>query len=448
MIGRFMNFVLLFINRVLGYFRPMHFNKTTKDIALRKRMKSGFVTVLLTLLCLSLFGSDAHAKNPIMAKKSNKITPIKGQAPKQPTINQPLASLQLETLAKQVLLIDYATGVILLEKNADEPMFPSSMTKIMTAYLIFESLKQGQIQMDTAFPVSEKAWRMGGSKMFVPLNAMVRVDDLLKGIIIQSGNDACIVIAEGLGGSEENFAAAMTEKAREMGAHLTTFRNSSGWPDPDHQTTARDLAIISHRLLTDFPEFYSMFGEKEYVFNNIRQWNRNPLLYKNLGCDGIKTGHTDAGGYGIVASVLQGNRRLILVANGMPTEQARSNEVLKLLTWGLQTFDNYTLFRPGDVVDAIPVWLGTENSVEATVSQDVIMTLPRTSRKGLKVDIEYNSPASAPITKGSTLGKVIITLPSQELPIEFPLVAASSIERAGFLKKIKDSFSYLIWGKA
>lgn len=416
----------------------------TINVMLKKTVIYSFCFALIIVLSqTSVLGAGQ-----VMAPSTNKLIPLKGQAQKTHAVNQPLSSLKIETIAKQVLLIDFTTGVILLEKNADELMHPSSMTKIMTAYLIFDKLKQGHIQMNTAFPVSERAWRMGGSKMFVPLNAMVSIADLLKGIIIQSGNDACIVAAEGLGGSEENFAHEMTQAAREMGALQTTFRNASGWPDPDHLTSARDLAIISHRLITDFPEFYSMFGEKEYVYNNIRQWNRNPLLYKNIGCDGIKTGHTDAGGYGIVASVVHGNRRLILVANGMASEQDRANEVMKLMSWGIQTFDNYALFKPGDAVDMIPVWLGTESHVQATVPQEIVMTLPRQSRKGLKVDIQYETPIAAPITKNTPIGKVIITLPSQELPIEFPLVAAHSVDRAGFFKRIKDSFSYLLWGKA
>jgi D-alanyl-D-alanine carboxypeptidase (penicillin-binding protein 5/6) len=414
-------------------------------LLLSHRLERRLFSSLLAILLLLPFTPTAHA-----ALANSKASPmaVAAQSQKPPPPFQPASSVKIETLAKQALLIDFKTGVILLEKNADELMHPSSMTKVMTAYLIFDQLKQGNIQMSTTFPVSERAWRMGGSKMFVPLNAMITVEDLLKGIIIQSGNDACIVMAEGLAGSEEVFAQEMTKKAREMGAQQTTFRNASGWPDPAHLTSARDLAIIAHRILTDHPEFYSMFGVKDYVFNNIRQWNRNPLLYKNIGCDGIKTGYTDSGGYGIIASVLQGDRRLILVANGMPTEQARANEVLKLMTWAMQTFDNYPIFKPGDEIDLIPVWLGTENFVPATVGDEIVMTLPRFSRKGLKVDIEYDSPIAAPITKGTVIGKVIITLPSQELPIEFPLVAGMSVGKAGFFKRIRDSFSYLIWGKA
>ncbi|MGV8948781.1 MAG: D-alanyl-D-alanine carboxypeptidase family protein [Candidatus Paracaedibacter sp.] len=389
--------------------------------------------------------------NPGEAAKAKQAPPVKKvqklDQPPPPELSSDPSKLSLGTAAKQALMIDYTTGVVLLEKNADELMFPSSMTKIMTAYLVFQKLKEGHIQMDTAFPVSERAWRMSGSKMFVPLNAMVKVEDLLKGIIIQSGNDACIVMAEGLSGSEEIFAQKMTHVAHEMGAVQTSFKNASGWPDPEHHTTARDLAIIAHRLITDYPEFYSLFGVKEYVYSNIRQWNRNPLLYKNIGCDGIKTGFTESGGYGIVASVVQGQRRLLLVVNGLSSEQERASEVLKLMTWGMQTFNNYSLFKPGELVDTIPISLGKENSVSATVAEEVIITLPTLSRKGLKVEVHYDSPVAAPIEKNAVLGKMSIYLPSQEQPIEVPLIASASVDRAGFFKKIKDSMSYLIWGK-
>lgn len=398
-----------------------------------------------------IFGVLLLSASPGMAAKAKQISPVK-QVQKVETLpsvdpSSDSSSLPLGTIAKQALMIDYVTGVVLLEKNADELMFPSSMTKIMTAYLIFQKLKEGRIQMDTVFPVSERAWRMGGSKMFVPLNAMVRVEDLLKGIIIQSGNDACIVMAEGLSGSEEIFAQEMTQVAQKMGALQTSFKNASGWPDPAHQTTARDLAIIAQRVISDHPEFYDLFGVKEFVYGNIRQWNRNPLLYKNIGCDGIKTGYTESGGYGIVASIVQGGRRLILVLNGLPSEQARASEVLKLMTWGMQAFNNYSLFKPGEVVDIIPVSLGKENFVPATVPEEVVITLSKLSRKGLRVDVQYDTPVAAPVEKNKLLGKMIIYLPSQAQPIEAPLVAAESVDRAGFFKKIKDSMSYLIWGR-
>lgn len=404
---------------------------------------------------LLILGGLLLSMGPTLAAKAKQASPAKQverqvqkpELPPQPVSPSDPTKLALETMAKQALMVDYTTGVVLLEKNADELMFPSSMTKIMTAYLIFQKLKEGHIQMDTAFPVSERAWRMGGSKMFVPLNAMVRVEDLLKGIIIQSGNDACIVMAEGMGGSEENFAHEMTQVAHQMGALQTSFKNASGWPDPAHQTTARDLAIIAHRVITDHPEFYSLFGMKEFVYNNIRQWNRNPLLYKNIGCDGIKTGYTESGGYGIVASMVQGGRRLLLVLNGLPSEQARANEVLKLMTWGMQTFNNYSLFKPGETVDMIPVSLGRENFVSATVPEEVAITVPVFSRKQLRVEVQYNTPIAAPIEKNAALGKLVVYVPSQAQPIEVPLVAAASVNKAGFFKNIRDSISYLIWGK-
>lgn len=398
----------------------------------------------LMRLSVALLGVFSLSFTPCWGKAIPPKVPV--TAP-QPTPSTPSPKPTIETLAKQVLLIDYTTGVVLLEKNADELMHPSSMTKIMTAYLVFDKLKAGHVQMDTTFPVSERAWRMGGSKMFVPLNGLVTVEDLLKGIIIQSGNDACIVMAEGIGGSEENFADEMTQKAHALGAANTTFKNSSGWPDPAHLTTARDLAIIAHHLIANHPEFYGMFGEKEFVYNNIRQWNRNSLLYKNVGCDGIKTGHTDSGGYGVVSSLAQGARRLILVVNGLPSEKARAQEALKLMMWGLQTFDNYLLFKPGETVEKIPVWLGKENFVQATVPEDIVLTIPRTTRKGLKIEIQYDTPLAAPIKQNDQIGKMILTLPSQDSPIEVPLVATEPVEKAGFFKKVKDSFSYLIWGK-
>ena len=340
------------------------------------------------------------------------------------------------------------TGYILLEKNADELMFPSSMTKLVTALVVFEKLKAGHIQLETTFTVSERAWRMGGSKMFVPLNGMVKVEDLLKGIIIQSGNDACIVMAEGISATEEKFAEEMTRKAHEAGALDTTFKNASGWPDPAHLTTARDMAILAHHLIATYPEYYGLFAVKEYMYNNIRQWNRNPLLYKNGGCDGIKTGYTAAGGYGMVASQVQNGRRLILVVNGLPSEKARAVETLKIMTWGMQTFNNYPLFKAGEGVDIAPVWLGEKNTVTATVAEDVILTLPRMARKNLAVAIHYETPLHAPVKKNDVIGRLVITFPTQEMPLEIPLVAGEGVGKGSFLKRIRDSFCYLVWGKA
>jgi D-alanyl-D-alanine carboxypeptidase (penicillin-binding protein 5/6) len=413
-------------------------------IGKRLRIRSyNFIFPLVILFCFAtnvlaaVTVSSGSAVGSVTAFQERSIKPV--PAPSVPRPN-------LETSARQVLLVDFITGDVLLEKNADESMYPSSMTKVMTAILVFEKLKAGHIQLDTHLPVSERAWRMEGSKMFVPLNGMVSVEDLLKGIIIQSGNDACIVMAEGVSGTEEKFAEEMTEYAHKLGALNTTFKNASGWPDPDHLTTARDLVTISRYLLTNYPESYSLFSIKDFAYNKIRQWNRNALLYKNISCDGIKTGYTKAGGYGMIASQVQAERRLILVVNGLESEQARTREALKLLDWGMQTFNNYTLFKAGEQVEMIPVWLGDKNHVPATVGQDIILTLPKMTQKNLKVEIHYNTPLSSPIKKNDIIGKVVMTFPSWNEPVERPLLAAESINKGSFFKRIKDSFRYLIWG--
>ena len=240
----------------------------------------------------------------------------------------------LETRAREAFLIDVTTGTVLLEKDADVSMPPASMSKIMTAYLVFGALKEGRISLDDKLPVSEKAWRKGGSKMFVEVGSEVSVEDLLRGVIVQSGNDACIVLAEALAGSEEAFAEQMTRKAREIGMEGSTFTNSTGWPDPNHRMTARDLAILAERMVQDFPDFYHYYSEREFTYNGIRQGNRNPLLYKNLGADGLKTGHTEEAGYGLTASAERDGRRLVLVINGLESIKARSEEAERLIASG------------------------------------------------------------------------------------------------------------------
>jgi serine-type D-Ala-D-Ala carboxypeptidase (penicillin-binding protein 5/6) len=398
------------------------------------------------LVAVSL--STALSCHGAMAK-DKKVVIKGGKAVFQPTTGVNEKGIPTtDTLAKQAILVDYQTGAVLMEKNADQRMPPSSMTKIMTAYMIFEKIKSGSATLDTLVQVSEKAWRMGGSRMFLPLNEQVKVGDLLKGIIIQSGNDACVAAAEGLEGSEEIFATKMTQRAQELGAKNTTFHNTSGWPHPDHLTTARDLALLAWHTIHDHPEHYSLYGEREFEYNNINQPNRNPLLSKNVGCDGIKTGFTDHGGYGIVASVTQGDRRLILVINGLPSANARANEAHRLSLWGLQMFGNYPLYKKGDLVENVPVWMGEDYFVPATVESDCILTLPRAARTGLKADIQYAAPLQAPIKQGDVIGKLIVTAPTLPKPLEVPLVAAVPIEKAGFLKRVRDSLGYIVWGKA
>jgi D-alanyl-D-alanine carboxypeptidase (penicillin-binding protein 5/6) len=351
----------------------------------------------------------------------------------------------IETQAKHALVLEADTGVVLLDKGADERMPPASMSKIMTAYVVFDMLKQGRAKPEDELPVSERAWRLQGSKMFVPLGGRLSIDNLLKGVIIQSGNDACLVLAEGLAGSEEAFVDLMNQKAKEIGLKDSHFVNVSGLPDPDHYMTARDLATLAMRTIKDFPEYYHYYGDTEYEFNNIKQGNRNPLLYKGMGADGLKTGHTEEAGYSLTASVKREDRRVILVLGGLPTMKARAQESERLIDWAFREFNDYRLFAAGVKVDDAEVWLGSEAKVPLTVSQDLRITLARKARKDMKVTAQYDRPIAAPITKGQTVGKVIVTAPDVP-PTEVPLVTAADIPRMDPLGRIATLAGYLVWG--
>lgn len=336
--------------------------------------------------------------------------------------------------------MDYDTGMVLFAKNADEKMPTSSMSKTMTMYVVFQALKQGRIQLDTELQVSEKAWKKGGSKMFVEVNDRVSVDDLIQGVIVQSGNDATIVLAEGLSGTEEGFADAMNASAAELGMTSSNFMNASGWPDPDHYSTARDLATLAHHLISDFPEYYHYYSEQEFTYNNIKQPNRNPLLYRNIGADGIKTGHTEAGGYGLMASGTRNGRRVILVVNGLEDEKARAQEGARLLEWGLSGFENVNLFAAGELVGEAQVAMGKKEVVSLTVQEDVAITIPKTVKNDLKVEIVYEGPVVAPIRKGTEIATLKINVPRVS-EFEVPLYAGEDIEALGFfastVEKIK-----------
>ena len=282
--------------------------------------------------------------------------------------------------------------------------------------------------------------------MFVPIGGRIKIDDLLKGVIIQSGNDACLVLAEGLAGSEAAFIELMNQKGQEIGLKDSHFTDVSGLPDPNHWMTARDLATLAVRTIKDFPEYYHYYSEMEYEFNNIKQGNRNPLLYKNVGADGLKTGHTEEAGYSLTASVARDKRRIILVLNGLPTMKARSQESERLIEWAFREFNDYQLFGPGDKVDDAEVWLGAEPKVALTVAKDLVVTLPRKSRKDMKVAVEYDRPVPAPIRKGDTVGKVVVTAPDAA-PAEAPLVAAASVDRMNALGRIATLAGYLVWGQ-
>ena len=362
------------------------------------------------------------------------------------------SSLNPETAARQAIIVDFKSGTVLFDKNADERMTPSSMSKIMTSYLVFKALKEGRIQLDSMLPVSEKAWRMQGSKMFVMVGTQVSVQDLLRGMIVQSGNDACIVLAEGLGGSEDAFAEQMNEEARRMGLTGSHFANASGWPDPNNYMTARDLAILARHLIRDFPEDYKYFSEIDFTYGTddkgrpIKQGNRNPLLYKNgLSVDGIKTGHTEDGGYGLTASAVRDNRRVIVVLNGMASMKQRGEESERLLEWAFREWGTYSVFKAGDVVDKADVWLGTRPTVQLVTQQDVTITIPKRLRPQLKVTAVYDSPVPAPIAQGQELGKLLINLPGRD-PVELPLVSDAGADKLGMGGRMGAAFSYLVWG--
>ncbi len=350
----------------------------------------------------------------------------------------------IDTAAKWALIMDYNTGATLLDKEGDVPMPPSSMTKLMTAYIVYGMLKSGRLQLNQELPVSERAWRMQGSKMFVPLNGSVKVEDLIRGMIVQSGNDACIVLAEAVAGSEEGFAELMNAKAKELGLQTATFRNTTGWPDPGQRMSCRDIAILARRLITDFPEYYKYDSEKSFKYNNISQENRNPLVQKGLA-DGLKTGHTDEGGYGLVASTQRSGRRVIVVVNGLTSMHQRAEESERLMEWSFREFENVTLFTAGDTVESAKVWLGSAPSVPLVGGRDVMLTMPRQWRRSAKVAVEYPSPVPAPIARGDVLGK--LTVSGQGVPsVEMPLLAGADVGRLGLPRRAIAVMSRFVTG--
>ena len=353
----------------------------------------------------------------------------------------------IETQAKQAYLIDVATGSVLLEKNADQPVPPASMSKLMTIYMVFELLKEGVLSLEDKFLVSKKAWRKGGSKMFVKVNSQVRVDDLLRGIIIQSGNDACIVFAEGLAGSEEAFANQMTKRARELGLKNSMFKNATGWPHPEHVMSVRDIAHLSMRIVQDFPDYYAMFSEKNFTYNKIKQGNRNPLLYRDSGADGLKTGYTEASGYGLAASALRGDRRVVLAVNGLPSVRVRSSDSLRLIDWAFRAFENYSLFENGATVDRVDVWLGTEATVPVVIGRDIKITLQRRFRRKMTAKIVFTGPIPAPIAKGTPIARLVVTAPEFQT-LSIPLHAGIDVKQQGMFGKLGAALRYMIWGSS
>lgn len=336
-----------------------------------------------------------------------------------------------ETLAKQAYLIDDVTGQVLYAKNADERMPTSSMSKVLTMYLVFEALKTGKMTLDTEYPVSERAWSTQGSKMFVELGAKIKVEDLIRGVIIQSGNDATIVLAEGLAGSEPAFVIAMNKKAQELGMKDSHFMNASGWPDPDHYSTAHDLAILAQALIHDFPDYYKYYSEKEFTYHNIKQGNRNPLLYKNIGADGVKTGHTDVAGYGLIGSGVMDGRRVVMVLNGMSSMQERADESARLLEWGLKNFENVRVFKAGEGVENARVAMGVAHDVPMVLDNDLTFTLPRLGRGDIQAKVTYKAPLIAPVAKGQEIGTLHLALPGRP-ESTYVLKSGADVPKLGF----------------
>lgn len=350
-----------------------------------------------------------------------------------------------DTIARQAILVDADTGAVLLEKNADERMPPSSMSKLMTAYVVFDQLKQGRLQLTQEMPVSERAWRMGGSKMFVQLGTMIPVEALIRGMIVQSGNDACVVLAEGIAGSEQQFAELLNTTGRRIGLNNSNFRNATGWPDPEHRMTARDLSILARRIIQDFPEYYRYYNERSFSWNGISQDNRNPLLARVAGADGLKTGHTEEAGYGLTGSVKRNDRRLILVFNGLPSMRARSEESERLMEWAFREFENVVLFRASETIEEVPVWLGDRASVPLVGGRDVVLSLPRVWRNRLQVKLRYDAPLPAPIARGQEIGRMEVS--GQGVPaMTVPLIAGADVARLGLLPRIPAVIGRWVFG--
>ncbi len=355
--------------------------------------------------------------------------------------------------AKTVILQDYLSGDILYEKDADLSIYPASMTKIMTSIIAFDLIKKGELTLDEKFIISENAWRLstaGYSSMFIMVGDEVSVENLLRGIIVASGNDACIALAEGIAGTEEEFAALMTEKALEIGMENTNFSNSSGINDPNNYSTVRDILIMSNYLIKNYPEYYHYYKEKEFTWDRtggdpITQGNRNPLLYKNIGADGIKTGYLAVEKYSLASSIKKKNRRLIAIGSGFNSKNDRSRQSAKLLTWGLTKFDTILIGKKNDVITELDVWQGKQKKVKAHISSNIYKTIPKAKKKYLKVTVNYEGPLEAPIEKNDVIGKMNINY-KNELVGSYDLFASESVQKQNIISRILSSINFLIWG--
>ena len=355
--------------------------------------------------------------------------------------------------ARTGILLDYHSDEVLFELDPDSQIYPASMTKIMTAIIAFDLIKNNKLALDDKFTISENAWRLsqaGYSSMFIMINDQVSVENLLKGIIIASGNDACIALAEGIAGSEENFADMMNEKAGEIGMTSTNFTNSSGINDPDNISTVRDIALMSKFLIKNYPIYYELFAEKTFTWDRtggepIKQGNRNPLLYKNVGVDGIKTGYLAVEKYSLASTMKKKDRRIIAVASGFETKKQRSSESFKLLNWGFRNTNTFEISKKGETFFELDTWLGTKNKIKATTKQDYYITINKKDINHLSISLEYTGPIAAPIQKGSQVANIIVNKKDQVLKT-LPLYAAEDLKKVNFFKSLLTSLNYLIWG--
>ena len=349
-----------------------------------------------------------------------------------------LPAQAFDTRATAAWVFDETTQTVLLAKNADQPLPPASMSKLMTLNMLFEALQDGRVTMDTTFAVSAKARSMGGSTMFLNEQDRPTVRDLIYGIIINSGNDACVVVAEGLAGTEEAFAAQMTERAKTLGMTQSTFANASGWPDPNHRMSMHDLGIIARRLIEEFPEEYTIFKETEFNYANrseANRFNRNPLLKLNIGADGLKTGHTREAGYGLVGSAVQGNRRVIFVITGLESDTARAEEAERIVNWAFRQFVLKTVAKGGLRVAEAPVWMGRHSTVGLVPAKDVVLLVPASVQDGISAEVSFTGPLAAPLIAGQPVAELIVHVP--DLPdARIPLVTEAAVNRAGFAGRL------------
>ena len=355
--------------------------------------------------------------------------------------------------AKTAILQDYLSGDILYEKDADVSIYPASMTKIMTSIIAFDLIKKGELSLDEKFIVSENAWRLstaGYSSMFIMVNDEVSVENLLRGIIVASGNDACVALAEGIAGTEAEFAVLMTEKAIEIGMENTNFANSSGINDPNNYSTVRDILIMSNYLIKNYPEYYHYYKEKDFTWDRtggdpIKQGNRNPLLYKNMGADGIKTGYLAVEKYSLASSIKKKERRLIAVGSGFTSKNERSRQSAKLLTWGLTNFDTILIGKKNEIVSELDVWQGKKKKVKAYITEDIYKTIPKAKKKYLKVSVNYEGPIEAPVSKNDIIGKLNVRYKDETIG-SYDLVAFEDVQKQNIISRIITSINFLIWG--